>query len=109
MEIPKQLQNPEFRFCLVNKWNAKNKEGKPIGKAPFETAWQKKGYKFDDPKLIAHIKAGGNYGVIGGYGKLVIVDIDDVELGEELEKKFQTFTVKTGGGGRHFYFIEDEE
>jgi len=38
-EIPKQLQNEEFRFCKVMK-------GK---KKPFEPSWQKKGYKYNEP------------------------------------------------------------
>ena len=106
--IPEQLQNPEFRFCLVNKWDAKNKDGKELGKAPFEQKWQEKGYKFDDPKLLQHIKDGGNYGVIGGYGKLRILDIDDKNKVEEFTEMFtSTLTVKTGSGGLHIYFTSD--
>jgi len=47
--------------------------------------------------------------VIGGYGNLRILDIDDSDLGEALQKKLDTFTIQTGGGGRHFYFISDYE
>jgi len=93
--IPKQLQNPEFRFCLL----------KPKEKIPFEKNWQKKGYTYDSPKLLEHIKNGGNYGIIGGFGNLRILDIDDPILAKELEKKLPVFIVKTGGGGKHFYFI----
>ncbi len=95
VEIPKQLQNPDFRFCLIRKQS----------KVPFEKNWQIKGYKFDDPKLIKHLKNGGNYGCIGGFGNLVVLDIDNPVLAEKMEKKLNTFTVKTGSGGRHFYFI----
>lgn len=95
--IPKQLQNPEFRFNLL-----KNKE-----KLPFEKEWQKNAYKYDDEKLIKHIEAGGNYGIIGGYGRLRLLDIDDTKFVPYIEKLFKTFSVKTGKGGRHFYFLSD--
>ena len=72
--ISKQLQNKDFRFCLIRKQS----------KAPFEKEWQKKGYEFNDPKLLEHLKKGGNYGVIGGYGDLRILDIDDKNKVEEL-------------------------
>ena len=111
IEIPKQLQKSEFNFCLVNKWDAKDKYGKSIGKAPFESEWQKKGYKFNDPKLLQHIKAGGNYGVIGGGEKnLIIVDFDNAKIQEELIKILpKTFTVKTGSGLLHKYFFSTND
>ena len=120
--IPKQLQNKEFRFVLLGKWNKwknpktkevtefapdfykklmEEKDWKPLGKAPFETKWQDKGYNFNDPKLIQHIKNGGNYGVIGGYGNLIILDKDDDKLDIDLD----TFTIETGSGGKHYYLI----
>jgi len=134
MEIPKQLQNKEFRFVKLGLWNEWARYGKdqnrrpkiiekkiinpenislidkkiwkPLGKAPFEVAWQsEKNYCFDDPSLIQHINKGRNFGIIGGYGKLVVLDIDKKELGEELEKQLDTFTIKTGSGGKHFYFL----
>ncbi len=77
----------------------------PIGKE-----WQKKGYKFNDKVLLKHLENGGNYGCIGGYGGLVIVDIDDPKLAEELFKKLNTFCIKTPGGTYHFYFeVKNEE
>lgn len=95
--IPKQLQKPEFRFCLLKK-----KE-----KVPFEKDWQNKGYAFNDPKLLQHINNGGNYGVIGGYGNLRIIDCDKKEFVEKIGKVFNTFKVRTGGGGIHIYIISD--
>ena len=126
MVIPKQLENKDFRFVLLGKWdrwrNPETKEDSEfqpdfsdklkargftaLGKAPFEKEWQKKGYKFDDKKLLEHKD---NIGIIGGHGNLVILDIDDKELGEQLEKEFDTFTIKTGSGGKHFYFIVEDE
>lgn len=125
--IPKQLQNHEFRFVLLGKWNywlnSKTREThvfpeakyptidvklwKPLGKAPFEAQWQNNGYAFDNPKLIGHISLGNNYGVIGGHGNLRILDIDNKELAESLLKGLDTFCVKTGSGGIHFYFLSD--
>ncbi len=111
IEIPKQLHHEDFRFVLLGKWDdIIKKEGqkdKPKGKIPFEKSWQKNGYKFNDKKLLNHIKKGLNFGVIGGYGNVRILDIDDKELGEAFEKKIDTYTIKTGGGGKHFYFLSD--
>lgn len=101
MEIPKQLKNPNFRFVLLGKG------GTEKAKIPFEKDWQNKGYAFDNPKLINHIQTENNFGVIGGYGNLRILDIDEPKLAEEFEKKLDTYTIKTGSGGRHFYFISD--
>lgn len=97
IQIPKQLQKQEFRFVLL-----KTKE-----KIPFEQNWQNSGYCFKDKKLLEHISNGGNYGVIGGYGNLVIIDIDDKELANEISKKLNTFSVRTGSGGIHFYILSD--
>lgn len=96
--IPKQLQKNEYRFVLL----------KPKEKIPFEKAWQENGYTFNNPKLIQHIKNGGNYGVIGGYGNLRILDIDDKKRVEEYKEKFKdTFMVQTGSGGLHIYLLTD--
>ncbi len=89
--IPTQLQKPEFKFYLL----------KPKDKIPFEKNWQNSGYKFGDSKLINHINNGGNYGVIGGYGNLIILDKDDDKLNIDID----TFTIKTGSGGKHYYLI----
>ncbi|MCX6821801.1 MAG: bifunctional DNA primase/polymerase [Candidatus Aenigmarchaeota archaeon] len=97
IEIPEQLRKKEFRFVLL----------KPKTKIPFEKDWQSKNnYSFDDPKLIKHLEDGGNYGIVCRYGNLRILDIDNPELIEHFDV-MQTFTVKTGRGGRHFYFISD--
>ncbi len=96
--IPKQLQNEEFRFCLIRKQS----------KAPFEKEWQKRGYKWNDQKLVNHLNNNGNYGVIGGYGNLRILDIDDKSRVEEFKKIFSnTFMVRTGSGGLHIYLISE--
>ncbi|KKN12607.1 hypothetical protein LCGC14_1014750 [marine sediment metagenome] len=96
--IPKQLHNKDFRFCLIRKQS----------KQPFEKEWEKKGYKFDDKKLLDHINSTGNYGVIGGYGRLRILDIDNIEVIDFYKELFNdTFQVKTGSGKLHIYFFSD--
>ncbi len=90
--IPNQLRKEDVRFVKL------------FSKVPFEKDWQNKGYKFNDPGLLKHIEK-NNYGVIGGFGNLRIIDVDDPKLIDEFD--VETFTVKTGGGGRHFYFISD--
>ncbi|MFH1839632.1 MAG: bifunctional DNA primase/polymerase [Nanoarchaeota archaeon] len=95
--IPKQLQNSEFRFVLL----------KPKDKKAFEKNWQKKGYKFNSKKLKEHLENGGNYGVIGGYGNLRIIDCDDKEFAKAIIDKIDTFTVETGGGGSHLYILSN--
>lgn len=95
-QIPKHLQDPAFRFCLI----------KPGEKAPFEPAWQKNGLLCNDPKIQKHLKAGGNIGVITGYGELGVVDADHNETATVVRNNLpKTFAVKTGSGGMHFYFI----
>lgn len=138
MKIPEQIKKPDLRFVLLGTWNEwaryENVDGKrnlvekkffdpkdykklvaekiwkPLGKAPFERDWQNKGYRFDDPKLLAHIASGKNYGVIGGHGELRIQDVDDLKLIPHFEKELgETFTVETGSGGRHMYLFSDYE
>lgn len=91
--IPKQLWNKDFKFCLIRKQS----------KAPYERDWANQGHEFNATKLLNHISNGGNYGVIGGYGNLRILDKDDDKLDIDLE----TFCVKTGSGGKHYYFLSD--
>lgn len=96
-EIPRQLKKPQFKFCLL----------KPGTKKPFEPQWTTKAnYVFADPKLINHISKGDNYGVMCGPGRMGILDVDTMSIVEELEKLLpKTFTVETGSGKRHYYFL----
>jgi len=126
INIPKQLQKEEFRFVLLGKWNQwKNSKTnevkmftkeeynnidkniyKPLGKSPFEKNWQNIGYIYTDKKLIEHISKDNNFGVIGGYGNLRIIDIDDNELAKMFSTQLDTFTIK-GLQGMHFYILCD--
>lgn len=98
IKIPKQLQKKEFRFIKVA-----NKDKRPI-----EKDWTNaNNYSFEDFEIIEHLKSGGNYGVVSTFGNLIIVDCDDILLEEDISKLPQTFTVRTGGGGLHAYYLSD--
>jgi len=96
IEIPKQLQKKEFRFIKI----------KYKSKQPIENDWQNTAnYEYNNPKLLSHIENQTNYGVLGGYGGLVIIDADTEKIAKTIENKLpKTFTVKTGKG-KHYYFI----
>lgn len=132
VKVIKQLCNPKFHFVLLGKWNLwaryenvkgnskmvetrevnpidfneykKNKEWKPLGKAPFEMGWQKKQLVYDSEAVEKHEE---NLGIICGPEKLRILDVDDEKLGKVFEPLMDTFTIQTGSGGKHFYFISD--
>lgn len=97
--IPQQLRQPGIRFVLLEK----------SGKKPFQKEWQNKIIEFDNPELTNHIELGGNYGIMGGGEKrLLIIDFDNERVQDEVCKKLQpTFTVKTGSGKLHKYFFSD--
>lgn len=132
VNIDKRLKNKDFGFVLLGKWNnwgkyenkngksvlvetkevnavdyekiKSQKEWKPLGKAPYQPGWQKKHIKFDSPELLKHET---NIGINGGFGRLRILDIDNVALGNALEKVMNTRTHLTGSGGKHFLFTSD--
>lgn len=83
--IPMQLQDSEYRFYLVRKNQ----------KLPLELLWNtKRCYQFNDPKLQNHILKGGNYGVVTGYGNLIVLDFDNKEFYDSVKNQLpQTFTV----------------
>jgi len=97
--IPKQLQVEGIRFVLVEK----------KGKRPFQEKWQEKIISFSNPELVNHLSEQGNYGVIGGGLKnLLIVDFDTPQIEKEVSPKLpETFTVKTGRGLTHRYYFSD--
>jgi len=94
--IPKQLRREEIKFCRIRKGTKK----------PFEKDWTNKPYSYSE---IEKFLPGENYGVLCGYGGLIVIDSDEDELqivvGEKLP---ETFKVRTGGGGIHnYYFCPD--
>ncbi|HWQ19207.1 MAG TPA: bifunctional DNA primase/polymerase [Methanotrichaceae archaeon] len=78
-------------------------------KQPWQKGWtEDKNYRYDDPIFLAYLESGHNFGVMGGHGGLVIFDGDEWARLQELriaERLPPTFTVRTGGGGVHRYYI----
>jgi len=93
-EVPLQLHRDDFGFVRLQ----------PRSKIPLEKDWQNKPYSFSG--IQEWIQKGGNYGVMGGYGGIIIVDADSPEIASILENRFpKTFTVKTPKKGFHYYFF----
>jgi P4 family phage/plasmid primase-like protien len=104
--IPKQLQDPVFRFIKIRMHKQGDKD--PCWrKAPLETGWRKdRNYAYTDDEILDWIKAGNNYGVALGYGNLCVIDCDTEELEKiATEKLPRTFTIRTGGGRVHLYYL----
>lgn len=97
--IPKQLQRGEIRFCKILKRTKK----------PFENDWQQtQNYSWDDSLLQIWLQQDNNYGCIGGFGDLRIIDCDNKNFAQTILKIIgNTFTVMTGNGGTHFYIKSD--
>lgn len=94
ISIPQQLAS--YKFCLLH------------GKKPFEEGWQSKPYNLEDPEFQNWIREEKNYGVMGGYGNLIILDFDDKAIRHEMLKDLPlTFQVMTGSGGLHHYYLTD--
>ncbi|MFH1106212.1 MAG: bifunctional DNA primase/polymerase [Candidatus Aenigmatarchaeota archaeon] len=93
--IPIQLQIEDFRFIPIRKGT----------KVPIIEGWTTNNFKFNAPEMLEHLASGGNYGVVCGFGNLVVLDADTPELKEHIEREFpKTFQIRTGSGGEHFYF-----
>lgn len=100
IEIPKQLQQKGINFVLIEKGCKK----------PFQIGWQNKKIEYDNQELLEHIKNNGNYGVMGGGEKnLIVVDFDNKEIQDDALKKLpETFSVKTGSNMIHLYYFSDK-
>ena len=94
--IPQNLKDKNFRFVLIR---SKTKK-------PYEHQWQQTNNYSQEHKKLLEYK--GNVGVICGYGGLVVLDIDNKDFIKYFDEKLNTFTVETGSGGRHYYFICNE-
>jgi len=97
VRIPRRLRKNRFRFVLI-------KDG---SKFPFEKKWTtENNYPWYHKKFLDHIEQGGNYGVVCGYGNILVIDCDTEKVDERVRNCFpDTFVVKTGSGGYHHYFI----
>ena len=91
--IPKQLR--QLKFCRIKKGS----------KAPFEMDWTNKLYSYEEISKFE----GENYGVLCGQKDLAVIDCDEDALKLAVENILpETFSVKTGGGGMHFYYFIPE-
>jgi len=102
--IPEQFWNDEFRFLKI----------RPKGKEPTADSggWQKNNFKWNDEEFMKYISNGGNYGIIGGFGNLVLIDSDSPEINEICKELPETFTVKTGSPQEyknHYFYILDKK
>lgn len=112
IEIPRQLAKQEYRFITCGAWNDyrtdNGGEKVSLAKTPKDKGWPRdKHYVYGSVKIEEHIKSGGNYGVLCGErgGGLAVIDADNVDFAEHIAKNLpETFTVKTGSGGKHFYY-----
>jgi hypothetical protein len=98
IELPWQLVDKNFRFYLVS----------DTEKRPIEDSWNKrKCYPFDAHKFEHYISMDGNYGVVCGYGNLVVLDFDDLECYTKVRSLLpETFTVLSAGRRLpHLYYI----
>jgi len=107
--IPQQLQNSLFRFVKLGSFNSQQSEKNNWHcKAAFEKDWQtQNNYSFNDGSLLDHLKTGANYGVIGGYGGLIIIDGDCPEVAEDIKKLPKTFMVKSKKGAHYYFFCPE--
>src|SRR2546426_7943583 len=93
MEVPEQLR--DFQFVLLR---ARSKEA-------FEKDWQTTAnYAYGDPRLLEHLKLGGNYGVVAG--EHIIIETDTPELQQIVEGELPpTFTQRSPGHhSKHFFY-----
>jgi len=105
VEIPNQLKDKRFRFVKVQEKR----------KRPYEDGWQDyNNYKFDEEEFREYLKEARSYGILCTNG-LAIIDVDNKEKDTGLLNKIliegmlpKTFTVKTGSGGYHFYYLIPE-
>ena len=102
--IPPQLAELDgIRFMLISKHSGE-------GKKPKEKKWNtENNYDINSPKLLGHLRGGGNYGIVTGRGDIACFDADQFDLLCELgiiQKLPKTLTVRTGrtsSVGKHFW------
>lgn len=96
---PRLREWPDLRYDVIL-----NGQKKPEGRR-----WSTEAnYPFGHAVLAGYLAQGHNYGVLTGIGGLVVLDVDDIARLQALgiiEMLPETFTVRTGRGGLHFYYI----
>jgi len=96
--VPKKLSSDDFRFIKLRGHT----------KMPLEKNWTNNGnYTYDE--ITEWGNQGNNYGVATGYGNLAVIDCDVEILDKKVKEQLPpTFTVETGSGGKHYYYIIDD-
>lgn len=74
-------------------------------KRPTDVNWPNRPMKPDNPTLLQHLARGGNYGIVGGNG-IVILDADTEEIKSTVDEHLpKSFTVVSPGSlGWHVYY-----
>lgn len=138
VSIPKTLKDAKVLFCRIPKTGqpkTKMKDGEFIsdpyqfgvfsGKDPYagytssdKSYSLKNVHEYNDDKLQNHLnKYDGNYGVLTGWGKLMVLDMDTKEIYDGLfdymEENYPTFVVKSASWSEekywkvHLYYFVD--
>ena len=97
--IPRQLQRAEFRFIKIKS-----------DKIAIEKGWQKdSNYLYYESEFEKWLLEHKRYGIVCGFGGLLVVDFDDRKTQEEIMPLLpETFTIKTAGKGLcHLYYMVD--
>lgn len=103
IEIPEQIKG--FNFVLL---------GGDDGKKPIEKSWQKKIIRFDDEKLLEHLKKGFNYGVQSNNSSvvienktyfLIIIDFDNRNFQDKIINQFPETFATTSGSPKKCYHL----
>lgn len=105
MKIPKELCKPSFRFIKLGHPDS------DWAKRPIEKQWTTiNNYSYDSPYFKPHLEGSFNYGVLTGYGNLLVIDFDDLMFQTRMIKYLPpTFTVKTARKGlKHLYYLVDK-
>jgi len=96
---PRLREIPDLRFDVILRGQKK----------PEGLRWSTEAnYPYGHPVLAGYLAEGHNFGVLTGIGGLVVLDVDDIARLEALGvigRLPGTFTVRTGRGGLHFYYI----
>jgi len=99
--IPQRfLSNPDMRLIKLGMHSKK----------PIEEEWTtKNNYPPDSQEILNHIKKGYNYGVATGFGNIIVLDWDDMEIRRSFLRVLptDTFQVMTGSNKSHHYYITD--
>jgi hypothetical protein len=100
MELNFHLKQLSFKYFLI----ASNK------KSPIEKKWNSLNcFPHYHSNVFLHLERGGNLGILGGFGGLIIIDFDDKKFQESLTMP-STFTVQTAVKKlKHYYYLLDGE